>query len=267
MELTWIDDFIALDETQNFTKASQQRYTTQPAFSRRIKTMEEWMGAPLFNRDTRPVTLSDSGKSCKKRIYRLREDIVDLKRITNLAVSNLPATATVIYTTNTIAIGILPKWVEASSLQNYRLVISSVSHALETIKKHECDYAILPRFDFFKDDAYKHADIIHQDRLVFISPKNQKQVMTKDSLDGNVVMYSPKTAFGQAIEVEMQKRGMTLSHSPICESASAEAILAQIKNGLGCGWVVASLLNDEDKQMIDHTIFSIPFDLCLIKNT
>lgn len=267
MELVWIDDFIALDETRNFTNAAEQRHTTQPAFSRRIKNMEIWIGSPLFNRDTRPVTLTKAGKACKKRIYRLREDIMDMKRISNLATTNLSDDATIIYTTNTIAIGLLPQWLKQSNFVNYRLVVSSVSHALETVKKGKCNFAVLPRFSNFDDEVYKNANIIHKDHLVFMCARGKDYKITKKRLSGDIVMYSPKTAFGQAIEMEMANRGIKLATPPICESASAEAILAQVKSGLGCGWVVESLLNDSDKPFIDRRMPKIPFDVCLIKQS
>ena len=52
MELTWIEDFLALQRTQNFTEAAAQRCTTQPAFSRRVQQLEEWLGTTLFDRYT-----------------------------------------------------------------------------------------------------------------------------------------------------------------------------------------------------------------------
>lgn len=35
---------------------------TQPAFSRRIRALEEWIGGDLFDRTTQPATLTDTGK-------------------------------------------------------------------------------------------------------------------------------------------------------------------------------------------------------------
>ena len=263
MELTWIDDFIALAETQNFTVAAQRRHTTQSAFSRRIKTMEEWIGSDLFDRNTRPITLTNAGKSCEKRIYRLKEDIFDMKRISNLATTNLRKNITTIYTTNTTAIGFLPIWLKQSKIQNYRLVVSSVSYALEALKKNECDIAILPRFPFFKDEAYKDTKVIHQDRLVFFGGKNNYN-FTQGQLSGNILMYPPKVAFGYAIEKALNDNNIKLNSPPICESASAEAMLSQIRNGLGCGWVPEFLLSRDEKRSINRDLIHIPFDICIL---
>ena len=42
MELQWIDDFLALCQTRNFTRAAEARCTTQSAYSRRVQRLEEW---------------------------------------------------------------------------------------------------------------------------------------------------------------------------------------------------------------------------------
>src|SRR5580698_8359963 len=81
MELAWIEDFLALHRTQNFTEAAAQRNTTQPAFSRRIQQLEEWLGTSLFDRATRPVQLTPGGEEFLRRAQRMREDILDARRI------------------------------------------------------------------------------------------------------------------------------------------------------------------------------------------
>lgn len=265
MELTWIDDFIALDRTKNFTRAAEQRCTTQPAFSRRIQSLEQWIGTPLFERNNRSVTLTPSGKECKKRIYRLREDMLDLRRIANLSATNLSDDAKIIYTTNTVAIGFLPQWLKQAGVDNYRLVVSSVSQALEMVRKGGCDYALLPYFDFWDDGLFQNAETLYKDRLVFISPQGQKYEFVNGQLSGNIMMYSPKTAFGQAIDTMMQKYHISLDSAPVCESASAEALLAQIKSGNGCGWVVESLLPDGHALNIETSIPTCEFEIRLVK--
>jgi len=45
----------------NFSRAAELRHVTQPAFSRRIRALEHWVGVDLFERDTHPVTLTEAG--------------------------------------------------------------------------------------------------------------------------------------------------------------------------------------------------------------
>jgi DNA-binding transcriptional LysR family regulator len=63
MDLTWLEDFQALADTGNFSRAADRRHVTQPAFSRRIRALEDWVGAPLFDRGAQPVALTDAGRA------------------------------------------------------------------------------------------------------------------------------------------------------------------------------------------------------------
>ncbi|MFA5490648.1 MAG: LysR family transcriptional regulator, partial [Candidimonas sp.] len=61
MELKWLKDFEALAEHRSFSKAAKARHVTQPAFSRRIRSLEDWLGIILVDRELRPMTLTKAG--------------------------------------------------------------------------------------------------------------------------------------------------------------------------------------------------------------
>ncbi len=62
MEFDWLEDFVALAELQHFSRAATARHLSQPAFSRRIRVLEQWVGAELVNRDTHRIELTDAGR-------------------------------------------------------------------------------------------------------------------------------------------------------------------------------------------------------------
>jgi DNA-binding transcriptional LysR family regulator len=62
LNLSWLEDFLALAASGNFSRAADERHMTQPAFSRRIKALEAWLGADLFDRRNQPATLTDTGQ-------------------------------------------------------------------------------------------------------------------------------------------------------------------------------------------------------------
>jgi DNA-binding transcriptional LysR family regulator len=62
MELVWLLDFVALAKIGSFTDAAKARNSSQAAFSRRIQSLEHWVGARLFERAAFPIDLTPAGK-------------------------------------------------------------------------------------------------------------------------------------------------------------------------------------------------------------
>jgi len=63
MEIKWVEDFLSVVETLNFSRSAKLRNVTQPAFGRRIRSLESWLGAELFDRSTYPCALTAAGES------------------------------------------------------------------------------------------------------------------------------------------------------------------------------------------------------------
>src|ERR1700761_3704316 len=72
MEINWLHDFIAVAATRSFSRAAEQRNSSQPALSRRIKALESWTGALLLERTTHTVRLTSAGEACRA----IAEDVV-----------------------------------------------------------------------------------------------------------------------------------------------------------------------------------------------
>ncbi|MCK8779906.1 LysR substrate-binding domain-containing protein [Rhizobium sp. NTR19] len=63
MELKWLEDFVTLADTSSFSRSAELRNVSQPAFSRRIKQLEVWLGAALIKRGAVPAELTPAGRS------------------------------------------------------------------------------------------------------------------------------------------------------------------------------------------------------------
>jgi len=63
VDLNCLESFLALLEHGSFTKAAHAQHLSQPAFSRRIRSLEHWIGAELVDRSTFPVALTRAGRS------------------------------------------------------------------------------------------------------------------------------------------------------------------------------------------------------------
>ena len=54
--------FLIVEKHMNFTSAAEELCISQPSLSKHIQALEHEIGAPLFNRNTRNVTLTPAGK-------------------------------------------------------------------------------------------------------------------------------------------------------------------------------------------------------------
>jgi len=70
--------FAALADECNFTRAAQRCHLSQPAFSTLIRTLEDALGARLFDRDTRSVRLTAEGREFEDSARRLLDDMQEL---------------------------------------------------------------------------------------------------------------------------------------------------------------------------------------------
>ena len=61
MDIIWLRDFEALVAQKNFSRAAEERNVSQPAFSRRIRALEDAVGVQLINRQTLPLSLTPAG--------------------------------------------------------------------------------------------------------------------------------------------------------------------------------------------------------------
>ncbi|KPX08263.1 Transcriptional regulator, LysR family, partial [Pseudomonas syringae pv. coryli] len=62
LESKWLEDFSALAATRSFSQAAERRFVTQPAFSRRIRSLESALGLTLVNRSRTPIELTAAGQ-------------------------------------------------------------------------------------------------------------------------------------------------------------------------------------------------------------
>lgn len=62
MTITQLRYVLAVAEYQNFTKAAEKVFVTQPTLSMQIQKLEEELSVQIFNRDKKPISLTAAGK-------------------------------------------------------------------------------------------------------------------------------------------------------------------------------------------------------------
>jgi DNA-binding transcriptional LysR family regulator len=72
-----IDAFLALEETKRFAIAAERCHVSPSAFSQMITRLEEKVGARLFDRDTRNVSLTAEGEIFSRGAHRIANEILN----------------------------------------------------------------------------------------------------------------------------------------------------------------------------------------------
>lgn len=112
MNLSWLEDFQALAESGNFSRAAEQRHMTQPAFGRRIKALEEWLGTPLFDRSGHPVTLTEAGEWLRGTSQQLLQRVARLPEEAR-AIADGGASTLRFAATHALSLNFLPTWLRS----------------------------------------------------------------------------------------------------------------------------------------------------------
>ena len=61
LEIRWIADLIAIEQTGSLSRAASLRCVSQPAFSRRIQQLEQQLGFDILTRDAKHLSFTESG--------------------------------------------------------------------------------------------------------------------------------------------------------------------------------------------------------------
>ena len=109
LDMEWLEDFLALADTGNFSRAAEARAIAQPAFSRHIRSLEEWMGVDLVDRSAHPAELTAAGK----RFHPLLKEVLsalEAARIKAHAAHDEAAASLRFAATHVLSLHFFPRW-------------------------------------------------------------------------------------------------------------------------------------------------------------
>lgn len=75
MSLAQIETFVTVAETRSVSRAAARLRVAQPALSRQIKSLEDELGAPLFERTPKGMSLLPSGEVFLEHARRILADV------------------------------------------------------------------------------------------------------------------------------------------------------------------------------------------------
>lgn len=252
MELAWLEDFLEIVATRNFSTAAAARHISQSAFSRRIKALEAWLGTELIDRSTYPVRLSPAGtlflpraQDLVSEIYRVRTDCRSL-----FSASDVPLTFSALHT---LAIYFFPQWFrKIGALATSGALRSSMEAgdflgSIEQLSLGKCDFALvyhhpdgLPVLETGPFESIQ----VGSDRLILVCGCDQDGKPLYSVEETNIGGPIPYLAYswndgylGKLIALILSRRPTELPLSTIYESSLAEGLKQMAIAGAGIAWL------------------------------
>lgn len=257
LDLEWLEDFLALAETGNFSRAAQARSIAQPAFSRHIRSLEEWVGVDLFDRSAHPTALTAAGKRFQPL---LQEALAGLEaaRIKARAAHDLAAASLSFAATHVLSLTFFPRWlagVESSLSMGPIQTISDSSYACE-------DLMLQRRVQFVLchghagapgrlDEAQYPVQRLSEDVLVPVSAPDAKgapQHALGEGRSPSVLAYSEASGLGRIMRAMQDSefgKDFATSLSIVFTAHHAALLRTMALEGRGLAWLPMSLVADD----------------------
>ncbi|WP_314956091.1 LysR family transcriptional regulator [Bradyrhizobium cosmicum] len=250
MDLIWLEDYLALSETLNFSKAAEARHVTQPAFSRRIRALEEWVGAPLFVRTTHSVALTRAGEHFHTQAEILIRALHQLRRET-LDVAGRGAGPLSIAATHVLSFTFFPKWVRSSekilALGNLNLISDSMSACERMMLRGDVSFLLCHYHRSMGsrlDTRQFKSIVVGTDTLVPLSVaaagrKPRWSLQNDETVP--YLAYSQQSGLGRIVASQLAKRDL----KKIFTSHLAATLLSMVRSGDGVAWLPRTLAEDD----------------------
>jgi DNA-binding transcriptional LysR family regulator len=253
MDLDWLKDFLALAEQGNFSRAADARNVTQPAFSRRIRALEDWIGAPLFERGAQGATLTAAGSHFRPLADDMMRTLHRARRDTKAVGERETATLS-IAATHTLSFTFFPSWIrEKLGLEAFgtlNLVSDSLEGCEEIMLAGEvhfllCHYhAATPvRFD---GERFPSLAVGSDTLAPLCAPDADGRplwLLSNPQRPPRWLAYSPASGLGRILAV--QRPAASESGEIVFTSHLAAALMTMAREGHGIAWLPLTMAGIE----------------------
>jgi len=256
MELNWLEDFLALAEHRNFSRAAEARHVTQPAFSRRIRALEDWIGTPLVLRAPQGVVLNAAGEVLRERAAGLVSDLQQMRRAALKAAGRAGAALT-IAATHALSFTFFPGWIRSFSsletLGTLNLVSDTMAACERILLAGDADFLLChARADVrtgLAPDAFTSL-VVGTDRLVPVSAPDAAGA-ARWALPGTpaapvrLLAYSGASGLGRILEATQRSSGEALSLDPVFTAPLAATLQTMARQGQGMAWLPQTMAAED----------------------
>jgi DNA-binding transcriptional LysR family regulator len=257
LNLSWLDDFAALAVSGNFSRAADERHMTQPAFSRRVRALEEWLGVDLFDRSSQPAQLTEVGHWFRQVAQDLQAEVARLPGEAR-AIAEASSTTLRFASTHALSFTFMPRWLRTLESQTAVGPIQLVSDV-----QQKCEALVLQSQAQFMlahgharvrgplDEAGCPSLVIGTDRLIPVSAPDQNgRPVHRLPPDGktaaaHLLSYSTESGLGRILR-ELKGTALDRLHAPSVLTAHLASVLRTMAlDGRGLAWLPQLLVGDD----------------------
>jgi DNA-binding transcriptional LysR family regulator len=257
MDIGWLEDFLSLASTGSFSRSAADRNISQPAFSRRIRALEQWLGADLIDRSRSPTTLSPAGHA----FYQTALDVVRIlhrERAEFRGLVKRDARTITICATHTLAIHFAPGWIGAlrqlgGGEISVKMVAADLDECGQALREGACDLVLAYHASTVPSVfgmARFAAATIGADVVIPVSaPDGQGHPRHAIRAAGDEVVpllaYASNSYLGRLVGSSLEAWGLAGRLRPSYESSLVEALKAMALAGQGIAWLPRSAIRPE----------------------
>ena len=256
METKWLEDFVSLAETRSFSRSAQLRHVTQPAFSRRIQSLEAWAGTDLVDRSNYPTRLTPAGETLYNQSLEMLQALQSTRAMLR---GHTTAGQDVIEfaVPHTLAFTFFPAWV--SSLRETfgpiksRLIALNVHDAVMRMVEGSCDLLISyyhPSQPFQLDaERYEMVSLGEEVVAPYVKPDADGAPMFR--LPGRAgqplpyLGYAPGAYLGHMVDLILKQASTPIHFDRVYETDMAEGLKAMAIEGHGIAFLPYSAVKKE----------------------
>jgi len=251
MDIKLLEDFVCLAAQESFTAAARERNVTQSALSRRVQSLESWLGTELINRDSKTFALTPQGRIfvpeaevILRRLYNAREAARVLGTNGDFEIA--------VASQNSIAQTLFLDWVKRleSGLDGVyvRLISEKLSECIELLNQGRVNYMFCYAHDSstlpIDESRFTHTTV-GKDSLIpvtvpgadgsplFCFPGSPEKPLP-------FVAYVHDSVFGKAVDQIIQSKSQRCYLSRRYENAYSHTLKSLVMEKLGLAWLPKS---------------------------
>ncbi len=256
METKWLEDFVSLAETRSFSRSAQLRHVTQPAFSRRIQSLEAWAGADLVDRSSYPTRLTPAGQTLYGQALEMLQALQNARAMLR---GHTSAGHDVIEfaVPHTLAFTFFPAWVsslrETFGAFKSSLIALNVHDAVLRMVEGSCDVLIAYHHPSqpIQLDADRYEMVTLGKEVVAPYAKADEAGAPLFRLPGQAAAllpylgYAPGAYMGQLVDLILKQSSVPIYFDRVYETDMAEGLKAMALEGHGIAFLPHSAVRKE----------------------